>query len=315
MTTKNEKIQIINESVSEYFQKKPACNSVTANDLIRNVPKMQKTFDKEGKRLRNLLRELRDKGSIMEDIPSIQMGGSGQNTLWSFVRTCHSSQQQITSIPKYKITNSTSLKGILNSFLQKIGKSPSSLTKTEHTTIASEDETSLLCSDNFIEIGELPQKRNLKEPGLYCIKLKEGATLPSPYNDFVKHHRIIYIGQASTNSSLYKRFWKQELNAQGHGTFFRSIGATLGFLPPSNSLEKGRNYKFSNVDEENIKEWLQNNTIVNCITCNDQNLIDKKEEELIKTYKPLLNISHNPEKLEILSKAREHCVNVARGLE
>ena len=35
---------------------------------------------------------------------------------------------------------------------------------------------------------------------------------------------------------LNKRMLKQELRSKGHGTFFRSIGAVLGFRPDKGSL-------------------------------------------------------------------------------
>ena len=92
-------------------------------------------------------------------------------------------------------------------------------------------------------------------PGLYCIKLCKGVVLPAKFGK-VREDGIIYIGQASR--SLKKRFWEQELNHKSAATFFRSLGAILGYLPPKGSLygKDTRNYKFSQEDTESIKKWM-----------------------------------------------------------
>jgi hypothetical protein len=74
------------------------------------------------------------------------------------------------------------------------------------------------------------------EPGLYCIRINDPQLLQDPFSSILKErkHTIIYIGIAS--QSLKKRFLGQELRAKGHGTFFRSIGAVLGFTPEPGSL-------------------------------------------------------------------------------
>ena len=172
---------------------------------------------------------------------------------------------------------------------------------------------SLLEASAFVRIDELQTKKNLHCPGLYCIKLAPNGDLPESFAAKLQRHRIIYIGQAST--SLYERFWKQELNAIGHGTFFRSIGAVLGFLPPKGSL-KGkftRNYTFSPKDEAAIKAWLQKNVVVNCCEC-DVEEMDSREEELIRSVRPLLNIAKNPASLPELASARSRCLAYAQGM-
>ena len=67
-------------------------------------------------------------------------------------------------------------------------------------------------------------------PGIYCLKIKDINSLPKEFAKILseRNHNIIYIGIAS--KSLKKRFLDQELRAKGHGTFFRSIGAILGFI-------------------------------------------------------------------------------------
>ncbi len=61
--------------------------------------------------------------------------------------------------------------------------------------------------------------------GLYCIRLRNDATLPEQYQAELdkRNSRLIYIGKAE-KKTLQKRFLRQELRAKGHGTFFRSAG-------------------------------------------------------------------------------------------
>lgn len=172
------------------------------------------------------------------------------------------------------------------------------------------------------ELFELNKFRNAGEidqlvpnaTGIYCIKTKNNTSLPKAFRDEMKkkNHQFIYIGLAS--QSLKKRMLNQELRAKGHGTFFRSIGAALGYLPPFNSLKdkkNKRNYKFSKVDEPKIISWINENLEVNWI--NLDNNINEIETQLIETYKPVFNIDKNPEKFPLLSELRKKCVDYANG--
>lgn len=151
--------------------------------------------------------------------------------------------------------------------------------------------------------------------GLYCIRITDVNRLPSPFNSILKerNHNIIYIGIAS--QSLSKRFLNQELRAKGHGTFFRSIGAVLGYLPPKGSLvekKNKRNYKFSPKDEEKIIDWMNTNLAVNWVEINSN--LENIETFLINKYEPLLNLAKNPVALEILSELRKECLNIANTI-
>ena len=170
-------------------------------------------------------------------------------------------------------------------------------------------EKSLL-QGQFISVGALSGVMVPDVPGMYAIKLRKGARLPAKYGK-VREDGIIYIGQAST--SLYQRFWRQELNHHGAATFFRSIGAMLGYLPPKGSLagKSTRNYKFSPEDTEAIREWMRKNLEVNCIAV-EPSVIDDIEEALIRKYCPLVNISKNPAASAELSAARDKCVAYAK---
>lgn len=123
-------------------------------------------------------------------------------------------------------------------------------------------------------------------------------------------HDILYIGIASEN--LYNRFLNQELRAKGHGTFFRSMGAVLGYKPPKGSLIEKRNkknYKFSKTDELKIIGWINENLMVNWVESAGD--LDSLETSLIVKYLPLLNLSKNPAALQILSYLRKECVEIA----
>lgn len=168
-----------------------------------------------------------------------------------------------------------------------------------------------LIQGDFVSVGALSGEMVPDVPGLYCIKLRKGVRLPAKYGK-VREDGVIYIGQAST--SLNQRFWRQELNHHGAATFFRSIGAMLGYLPPKGSLagKSTRNYKFSPEDTEAIRQWMRQSLLVNCIAV-EPSSIDDIEEALIKKYCPLVNIAKNPAASAELSAARDKCVAYAKS--
>jgi len=151
--------------------------------------------------------------------------------------------------------------------------------------------------------------------GLYCIRIIDKNKLPKPFNILLadRGHNIIYIGIAST--SLKSRFLNQELRANGHGTFFRSIGAVLGYKPPKGSLlgkANKRNYKFSLADETKIIEWINKNLLVNWIELEKQ--CETIETALLYKYRPLLNLAKNPSALFQLTELRATCVSIANSI-
>lgn len=149
--------------------------------------------------------------------------------------------------------------------------------------------------------------------GLYCIRLMDNAELPKQYQSELdkRKNTLIYIGKAE-NKSLKHRFLNQELRAKGHGTFFRSVGAMLGFTPPEGSLKdkKNRNnYKFSRADEVKIIKWINSHLEANLKVLDDLFITEKY---LISMHRPLLNIKENPQALSLLIKARDRCKEIAR---
>jgi hypothetical protein len=174
-----------------------------------------------------------------------------------------------------------------------------------------EVETILLDHVSFTDAGLIDNKVP-DEPGFYCIKIKDSSMLPEPFASSLEKRKsnIVYMGLAS--KSLQKRFLGQELRAKSHGTFFRSLGAVLGYKPPIGSLKNKRNkrnYKFNKEDENQIINWINKNLIVNWVTCNSD--LNEIETQLIEKYTPLFNISKNPKKLSEIIGRRNECVDIA----
>ncbi len=151
-------------------------------------------------------------------------------------------------------------------------------------------------------------------PGLYCIRIVNTKLLKTNFANVLqqRNHNIIYIGLAS--KSLKKRFLGQELRAKGHGSFFRSLGAVLGYTPEKGSLRgmtNQNNYKFSPEHQKKIIEWINKNLLVNWVEVEEG--LNDIENELLRTYSPLLNLTGNPGKLIEVTQMRDKCKRVARG--
>lgn len=151
-------------------------------------------------------------------------------------------------------------------------------------------------------------------PGLYCIRLKNPGALDTVFSNVLadRNHNIIYIGIAS--KSLQKRLLVQELRGKGYGTFFRSLGAVLGYCPEAGSLigkTNQNNYKFSTDDEQMIIKWIDEHLIINWVAANEN--LNTIEDQLIKKHLPLLNITGNPGAFNNVRVLRDKCKAIARG--
>lgn len=151
-------------------------------------------------------------------------------------------------------------------------------------------------------------------PGLYCIRIKHPRTLDTVFSNVLteRNHNIIYIGM--TSKSLQKQFLGQELRAKGHGSFFRNLGAVLGYCPEAGSLMGKRNqnnYKFSSEDEQDLIKWIDENLIINWVAASDN--LNAIEDKLIQKHLPLLNISGNPGAFNNVRVLRDKCKAIARG--
>ncbi|MCX2837878.1 hypothetical protein OQ279_06895 [Salinimicrobium sp. MT39] len=171
-----------------------------------------------------------------------------------------------------------------------------------------------LIKGKYFSAAYLDSKQNLDCSGFYSIKLKSGSTLPKPYQVHLaeRKHSIIYFGKAE-GQTLRKRLLNQELRARGHGTFFRSIGAVLGYCPEKGSLlsyKNKKNYKFAPADEYKIIKWINENLEVSFIHYTGNFNI---ENDLIRKYTPLLNDTHNPLRLKELIEDKARCRAVANA--
>lgn len=153
-----------------------------------------------------------------------------------------------------------------------------------------------------------------REFGLYALRLVAEATLPDPFGSILssRSSRLVYIGEARTQT-LHRRLLGNELRARGNGTFFRSIGAVLGYLPPAGSLAghaRQQNYRFAPNDRDAIIGWINQHLEVNWIVM-PQAEVHAAEVGLIREHTPLLNLKDNPLALAELKLLRELCRSVA----
>lgn len=179
----------------------------------------------------------------------------------------------------------------------------------------SDIENELLKEDNFLMAGMIPEVAIPKRPGMYCIRIADIKSLPDEYRETMsgRGHNILYIGQAS--KSLFERCWEQELHHKSAATFFRKVGAMLGYRPIEGSLighSNQNNFKFNPTDTDKIISWIESNLLVNMVECPSK-ILDSVESELIAKHKPLLNGTHNPVKLFILDRDMKECRRIAKG--
>ena len=168
-----------------------------------------------------------------------------------------------------------------------------------------------LIEAKFLAVTELNNGSVIPDsPGLYCIKIRKGVALPKELG-IIRDDGIIYIGKASL--SLRERLWEEELNHRRAATFFRSVGAILGYLPPKGSLvnkKNKKNYRFSEKDTQEIIRWMEDSLLVNFVEATPYH-VEEIEKVLIKKYRPLINIVHNPTPSSALKAARKRCVDRA----
>lgn len=171
----------------------------------------------------------------------------------------------------------------------------------------------LINEKNFKSISECEQ--NIPDaPGLYAVRIKDPKALDTVFSNVLadRNHTLMYIGHAS--KSLRNQFFEQELRAKGHGTFFRTIGAVLGYVPEHGSLigkSNQNNYKFSPEHEEEIILWIEEHWIFNWIATDTD--LKAVEAKLIKEHRPLLNISGNPGVINNVRMLRNKCKEIAQG--
>ncbi len=149
--------------------------------------------------------------------------------------------------------------------------------------------------------------------GLYSIFIDEPDNLPHPFDTYLKQKNpsLIYVGKA--RDCLKVRLVQQDLRHKSPSTFFRGIGAILGFRPPKGSLvgyKNRNNYIFNEADTAEIIEWINQHLSVRWVEL-DLCSVEANEPIAIHTLRPLLNTTHNPEALPELAALRKECRQIA----
>lgn len=279
------------EFIDNYLTKnnRSSIDPVEANEILAKAGILKDSVDRPGKPLRDVLR----KGKIPH---AYQSGGKG--TSWTIPHSNKSKQPVVRS----EVTTKPIKKAVF--------KISAPIAETD---IPSVSVNSLLNEKNFKPASSID---NLvpNKPGIYCIRISDSSKLPEEFRNALseRKHNILYIGIAKR--SLKARLFGQELRAKGHGTFFRSLGAMLGYLPPKGSLLNKinkRNYRFSKDDEHKIINWINMNLIVNWIEFHGN--VEDVESVLIPKYLPLLNLDMNPLRLDSIARLRKRCCDVANS--
>jgi hypothetical protein len=127
-----------------------------------------------------------------------------------------------------------------------------------------------------------------RESGKYAFFVMTTDRLPALFREEAMRRpdpRLLYIGKA--DRSLFQRVWRQECQHRSPGTFFRSVGAMLGYLSPKG----GKNFEFSPEDKTAIIDWIAENLSVAWSTEPADGEHCESEKALIETFQPVLNIA------------------------
>jgi hypothetical protein len=127
--------------------------------------------------------------------------------------------------------------------------------------------------------------------GLYSIFIDRPEHLPRPFASVLHSAgtRLVYVGRSE--SCLNLRLMEQDLQHVGASTFFRGIGAVLGYCPERGSLREKRNknnYRFSAVDTRAVIDWLENHATVTWISLKRDDVLRVEKVVICELY-PLLN--------------------------
>lgn len=181
------------------------------------------------------------------------------------------------------------------------------------------DQTRLLAmlrsADQAVSIHRANEQACRDVTGLYAIFVDSADNLPDPYRHRLLQNAttLIYVGKAGT--CLHTRLVLQDLQHRNPATFFRGLGAILGYRPPRGSLKhanKTNNYKFSLNDTSRIIKWIDEHLRILCVPMMCEEIV-KWEKIAIRELRPLLNSTHNPDRTPELAALREECRRIAAG--
>lgn len=141
--------------------------------------------------------------------------------------------------------------------------------------------------------------------------MTDAALLPEPFQSklVARSTRLLDVGQAS--GSLRDRLVEQELQHRRAATFFRGIGAVLGYPPVAGSLAgkaNQSNYRFSKPDMDAVVRWMGDCLRISWIVLPKEQL---GAIEVIVQLCPLLNTT--PACCPDLARVREQCRRIARS--
>lgn len=139
--------------------------------------------------------------------------------------------------------------------------------------------------------------------GVYIWILKDKAELPSiegfsPQFSLVEidghKYRVLYVGQAK-KESLYDRVVKKHLKGNPrHSTLCWSFAAIMGMPYTLPAKSKGKPELKDKKYRTQIGGWLKENCHILYKVIKNVNYIDDEEIKQIQTFKPPINLDHNP---------------------
>jgi len=161
---------------------------------------------------------------------------------------------------------------------------------------------SWLCWDQAVRVSGAEHMLPVR-PGKYAFFCEDLNDLPSLFLKEAKSRPppLLYIGKADV--SLKQRVWFEECQHRRPGTFFRSVGAMLGYRSPKG----GKNYRFAADDQAQVIRWIANKLRVAWSAEEIDGSHAASERDLIIRYAPLLNLQNNPKKFDELERLRAKC--------
>lgn len=151
-------------------------------------------------------------------------------------------------------------------------------------------------------------------PGYYAIFIDRPDSLGQPFGQILRSRRTCLIYTGIATRSLRQRLVNQDLRHKKPSTFFRGLGALLGFRPPMGSLVgKGNqdNYRFSPADTREIISWINEHLSVSWVDVVHAYMV--LEKDVINTLRPLMNTKSNPDRIPELAQLRDECRRIARS--
>jgi hypothetical protein len=162
---------------------------------------------------------------------------------------------------------------------------------------------SWICLEQALLVSQAEHSLPVR-PGKYAFFCENLNDLPPLFLREAKSRpfpQLLYIGKADV--SLKQRVWFEECQHRRPGTFFRSVGAMLGYCSP----DGGKNYRFAADDQARLIRWIANKLRVAWSVEAVDGSHAASERNLIARYAPLLNLQNNPKKFDELERLRAKC--------